>query len=89
MRYWKCAVSRIQYCPGSAKQTGPDDYQAMVGHNHEPNEVNPVVTFRKILKDRATRETVSLRHIYDEESIRLVPIVVKDTYKYYLLNILK
>jgi len=61
----------------------------MVGHNHEPNEVNPVPTFRKILKDRATRETVSLRLIYDEESITLVPIVVKDTYKYYLLNILK
>lgn len=89
MRYWKCAVSSIHYCPGSAKQTGPDYYQAIVGHYLEPNEVSPILTFRKMFKDRATRETVSLRHIYDEESIRLVPIVVKDTYKYYLLNILK
>jgi len=70
VRYWKCAVSRINFCAGSAKEIAQNRYQVLSTHNHAPNIPNPIITFKHCLKIRAAQETGSLKTIYIEEALR-------------------
>lgn len=72
--YYTCATPDI-YCKGSVVKLVDGTIVTKKPHTHESNDFqfynqNLKKQFRNILINRAKVETVSLKSIYDEESIR-------------------
>lgn len=69
-----CATSNV-YCKGTAIKLEDGTVITKKPHTHEPNDNNFIniglkKQFRSILVERSKLETIPLKVIYDEESMR-------------------